>query len=517
MIDRRAFLLSSAALAGCASPRTQATAAHGEAFRTLLDRIAADPPAARLTALNTVDPKTLPPDARVIYGSLGAGTYAEAGLAAFAYGQDGRPYVVTHRAGAWRRIASELGGDGMPLAVDLDAETARIEADAARGVTPPDFILDRTLLALDGAREPLMRARGVGAVAIGAALARQTEALMGLRATASPAPGVSRLPNGRDYYGLTIGRTLGGLFSPRYAHEIAQEQCDALSNEAIEIFSTIDLTSGDVGARFRALAQNQAYLYSDNDSGKARAVADMNANLVRARTLMTPAFSGDLAQTPSSVLRMGAEDEARGAAGRREGGDYIVDLIHIRTRPSWTLPSVVHHETLPGHALQARLQAEAAPPRLQVSTAGAFSEGWAIYAEALADELGAFADAPLARLGYLHWMLFRYGRALVDTGMHAMGWSRARAVETLRSLQGFDAAFVSIDDDIDRMCVEPGVYTAQALAAWNIREERDDAEKRYHGRYTLAAFHDAVLRSGPLARDGLGLAVHLAFGERNPY
>jgi uncharacterized protein (DUF885 family) len=175
------------------------------------------------------------------------------------------------------------------------------------------------------------------------------------------------------------------------------------------------------------------------------------------------------------------------------------------------LPSVVHHELLPGHILQAPFERAAAPPALQVRYASGYSEGWAVYAEQLADELGAFADDPLGRIGYLQWMLFRMARVVADTGIHVMRWSRARAIEEMRALQGESIAFISIADDVDRFCVQPGLYAAQGLAALHLAELRETTRRAAHGRFELARFHDAMLRRGPLSPPGLEEAARAAF------
>jgi uncharacterized protein (DUF885 family) len=511
VIDRRAFLASSAALASCASA-PPASPAQDAALRALVERLDAATPFERSAALSAFDATRLTAQDRILYQSILIPIHADAALARMPYGEEARPYAVTHRAGAYRRIASELGGDGQPLASDLDAETARLESDAARGVAAPDFILDRTLAAVEAARAPLMLARGPAAAAIGEALSRQTEALQRLRANARGEAGVGALPQGAAFYRNALAFHSGLPSGARAAFEDAHRVCASLREEALRLCAEhgLDL-SGGLGAALRRAAADEKHLYSDDDAGKARAIADMNTTLARIRTLLPQAFDG-LEHTPAELRRLTAEEEARGAQGRREGSTYVVDFTRIRTRPAWTLPSVVAHETLPGHLLQAPLQAAAAPPRLQVRCAGAYGEGWAIYAETLADEMSLFADDHLARLGYLQWMLFRYGRVLVDAGLHSQGWSRAEAVETLRSLQGFDVAFVSIEDDVDRICVEPAVFAAQGLAALHIRDAREAARRRAGERFDLRRFHDAVLRHGPLSPSGIDAALRAAFG-----
>lgn len=515
MLDRRSFLASSAALAACASTPL-ADPANDASFRALVDRLADASPIERRDALEGVNPETLTFDGRLLYEAIIAGARADAKLEALPYGDGGRPYAVTHRSGAYRRIPAELGRDDEALARAIDADTTKLEASAAIGAAPPDFIIDRTLAAIGVARRPLMLARGPGAAAVGAAVTRQTETLEGLRESANEDAGVWRLPDGETFYMDAQTLALGSSFEPRDAHALAQERCAHFSVEAFRLLQEGGYDPPahrtTLGALLARAAADPAHLYSDDDAGKTRAVSAMNATLAQIRTLLPQAFSAGLLRTPAEIRRMSAEDEAGGAAGRRDGGAYIVDLTRVRTRPAWTLPSVVAHETLPGHGLQAPLQQTAAPPALQLRYASGYSEGWAIYAETLIDELGLYDGKPLDRLGYVHWMLFRWGRVLVDTGVNVMRWSRTQALAQRQALQGFDVAFATMADEVDRVCVEPGVFAAQGIAAFAIEGERDDARSRFGAAFDLKRFHDAALRHGPLPPDAMRYAGRHAFG-----
>jgi uncharacterized protein (DUF885 family) len=177
----------------------------------------------------------------------------------------------------------------------------------------------------------------------------------------------------------------------------------------------------------------------------------------------------------------------------------------------WTLPSVVHHEVLPGHIHQAPYEGAANAPDLQRRYAGGYSEGWATYAEQIAGEAGAYDGDRLARLGYLQWMLFRYARVVADTGIHAMRWSRERAITEMRALQGDSIAFVSIEDDVTRFCIQPGAYAAQGLAALHIAELRERTRRTARGGFDIRRFHTAMLQHGPLSPPGLDAAARAAF------
>ena len=479
--NRRTFVLSTAALAGCALAPEQSTSSD-TALRALADDETAAP-AVRWRALQRVDARTLTTEGRILRAAIAPGTEAEAALAQFPFGAGGAPYAVTHRNGAYRNA------NATPAAIN--AETARLRADAAMGVVAPAFVLDATIPLVEAAA-----ARATGERA--AALRSQLAALRDLRRDAAEATGVWRLPNGAAFYTHALALQLGAPIDPHGAHQRARAECAKFQAEADQILRTHGHRRGEFAARLAALLRDPAQHYAESDVGRGAALADMRITLERARALCASAFTN--APPAAEVRALPLSEEAHGTRGRREGGAYIVDLGGGRAR--WTLPSVVYHETLPGHLLQA--QYELAAPALQRRYAGGYSEGWATYAEMLADALGGHDGAhPLSRLGYLHWMLFRMARIVIDTGMHALRWSHTRAIAEMRALQGESIAFVSIEEDVSRIVAQPGVAAAQGLAALHI------ADARARTRLPLPAFHDAILRRGPMSPAGLDEALRL--------
>jgi uncharacterized protein (DUF885 family) len=225
----------------------------------------------------------------------------------------------------------------------------------------------------------------------------------------------------------------------------------------------------------------------------------MNRWLVAAQARLTAQFRMvPLSAYATDVVRMTPTEDAAGKAGyrtlpsRQDASAYHVDLHQIRLRPSWSLPSVVHHETLPGHLIQLPIQGEADPHPLRLKAAPGFVEGWAIYAEQLSAESGAFASDPLAEIGYIQWMLFRLGRLLIDTGINHLGWSREQALSFLRDQQGDPVIFAPFDKDVARAFAEPGLLAGQALT-WlgivDLRGSRTSFAK-------LSLFHDQLLAAG---------------------
>jgi uncharacterized protein (DUF885 family) len=293
-----------------------------------------------------------------------------------------------------------------------------------------------------------------------------------------------------------LSQAFGAPVDPQAAHRRALAVTAAAQARADVLLRGQGLTAGSLADRLRTLAQNPRWLYPDDDAGRDQAVADMNARIAALRPRLAQAF-GDLPIAAAQVRRMSRADEAAGRGGYREapsGGAapaYYLDLKAIRERPAWTLPSTAFHEVTPGHLLQLPIQNARAHPAEPAWASTAYFEGWGIYAEQLAADLGAYANDPRGEIGYLQWRLFRIGRVVADTGLHAMGWSRERAIAVLADLQGFPAAFITLEADVDRMIAAPGKYAAEGLGALAL------ADWRPRDRARWPAFHRAVLEGGP--------------------
>lgn len=490
-------------VSACAT--AEASVQSGPTFRELAAHLTNADRGERAIQIAAFDQRTLSAEDRILYEAVRQGSWADGAISASPWGRNGTPYVVTHRYGAYRRANVN--------AAAIDQETEELTAGARAGAVAPMFVLDAAIAAVDAAasraQPDVAEAMRRQSATLGEVRARSAEwTAVGIRS--ADQGGLWTLPGGEEYYALALQFQLGEEISPRDAHRRALAYCRELQREADVLLRAQGLTRGSVGERLRAFAADERQLYTDDAAGKAQAVTDMNAALARVRHLLRDVLEG--ADTPAEVRLVPPEAEADGMAGRREGSVYHVDFGAIRTRPKWTLASVAFHELVPGHILQAQFERAAQAPALQTRYASGYSEGWAIYAERLADEAGAYADDPASRLGYLQWMLFRFGRVVADTGIHAMRWSRERAIQELRELQGDSIAFVSIEEDVLRMCAQPGAAAAQGLAAMRIAELRDETRRRLSAR----DFHAAMLRHGPLSPPGLAQAARAAAAHQKP-
>ena len=496
MTTRRKFLKIGAAAAALAPWRVGAAANGDAAFHALLGQLPAEPAAdetpagadaARLRQsqalreLLVFNPTPLSFGARLDFDGIVEGLALEVALRTkFPIGTTGEtvsPYVVS------QRIGSYLSPDSA-TAANIEGETARLQADAAAGIVPPDFIVDATLAKLKAAR-------AAAPAALAAALEAQIAALKIIAARSTHDAGVWRLRDGDAHYALALRIGTSLSIAPQAAHDEGLRQVRELTAQADALLRRQGLTRGSVGARLHGLGQDARYLYSDDDAGRAQAVAQMNTRLARVRGELGRAFTG-LSPGAVSVVRAGPGKIGYRTAPSYDGskpGVYYVDLRDIKRRPSWSLPTVVHHETLPGHLLQLPLQEHASPPALRLRyTPNAFFEGWAFYAEQLADELGLLAGDDLARLGYLQSLLVRAGRLVVDTGIHFKRWSREEAIARFFAIAG-DAPD-SFENEVDRIVVQPGFTAGPALGRMTI------LKLRAQSRRGLTAFHAALLKRG---------------------
>ncbi len=483
--------------------------------------------------------------------------YGNRGYAAAA-GGGATPYVVSQQNGAYAGIPEFLNAqhqitthtdcDAYLSRLDayarvLDQETARIAHDAARGGLPPDFILDNALaqitrtLAQPAAGQTLVtslasRAAGRGIAGdwagratrlvegrIAPALARQHTVLSAWRARATPDAGVWKLPQGEAYYAwlLKIGTT-----TTKSADEINQmglEQGRAIDAQMDEILRGQGLTHGSVGERTSALTKDPRYLFPNTDEGRAQALAYVNGRIAALRAIM-PRISR-LGLKAAVEARRVPPDIQDGAAlgymnfaaldGSRPA-IYYINLKDTGLWPMWTIASLSAHEAIPGHAWQGAYLAEnAADVPLISSLMGfnAFVEGWALYAEQLADEMGLYADDPMSRLGYLQAQRFRAARLVVDTGLHAKKWTRDAAIRSLVEQTG--RAEAAARSEIDRYCASPGQACGYKVGHAEILRLRERAMGALGVKFDLRDFNDAIVSTCgvPLAVLETAIDIHV--------
>ncbi len=464
------------------------------------------------------------------------------------------PYVLSQITGAYQSVPDFLDSQhviaGKPdadaylarlqaFAVCLDQETARFQRDTAGGVTPPDFLLDKTLTqmaelrATPAAGSTLVaslarraREQGLGGDyetaaikiverEIAPALDRQIAAVQAARATAPLAPSVLRLPDGEAFYAEALRQNITTTLTAAEIHALGLDMTRDLTAELDRSLRAQGLTQGSVGLRLRALYDDAKYRFPNTDAGKAQLLAALHDQVDRVRAQLPRAFR-TLPKSEMVIKRVPSYLEAGspgayawppGVGGSRPGA-YYINLRDTAEVPSWTLPTLTHHEGIPGHYLQGALENESTELPLVQQILGvdynlpsfnAYLEGWALYAEQLADELGMYETDPMGRIGYLHDALFRAGRLVADTGLHVMGWSRDKASQYFVELLGDPLS--SATGEIDRYCVWPGQACSYMVGKVTWLKLRERAKTTLGPRFDIRDFHDAGLLAGamPLA------------------
>ncbi|MEZ6023672.1 MAG: DUF885 family protein [Hyphomonadaceae bacterium] len=416
----------------------------------------------------------------------------------------------------------------------LDQESANIAEDAAAGVIQPDFTIDGATRQLSNfaARPPaetvlvtalrdhlaeiedisdadkaamVERAEAIVRDEVMPAYQRQIEALTAIRPRATHDAGVWRLPDGGDIYAAALRSYTTTSMTPDEIHEMGVELVAQMQSEMDAIFRSQGMTSGTVNDRVRALGRRPDQVYPSTDEGRARLLADLNAQMA-AITARMPEVCGVLAQAALEIKRVPEFTEAGAPGGYYQGaaldgsrpGAYYINLRAPATEwPKFKLPTLTYHEGTPGHHWQISIQQESGSiPFIRSALMGfsAFSEGWGLYAEQLADEMGMYENDPFGRIGYLQSAAFRASRLVVDTGLHAKRWSREQAIDSMMAATG--DVRTSVVTEIERYCVWPGQACSYMVGRQALNRMRDEARASMGDRFDIRGFHDTVLTAG---------------------
>ena len=504
----------------------------------------------KLKRLAAIDRAGLSADEKVHYDTVTYVEKANQRVQAFDFvAQDGfspSPYVISPITGAYQRVpvfldtkhSIQTAADAdaylsrlEAFAVALDANTDRFRAATGRGVIGPDFLLDTTLgqlaaLNVAPAESGLVssldrraRAKGLGeaygqkaakiyADRVSPALNRQIEAVTAARAKAGHEPGVWRYAQGEDFYRANLQFTTTTDLSPQEIHQIGLDQAREIGARLDTLLKAQGLTQGTVGERIQALYKDPKQFYPNTPAGKTQLIGDLQARLDQVRTRLPRVFD----KIPHSTIEVRAVPPAIDAGSplaysepppldeSRPG--YVYFNLHDTAEwPRFNLPSTVYHEGLPGHQLQGgiALENQSIPVLIRNLYFSGYGEGWALYAEQLADELGMYDDDPLGRIGWLKAQIFRAGRCVVDTGMHHMRWSREQAIAYLTALDG--DAVGSTTREVDRYVAIPGQACSYKIGHTTWNRLRDRARAELGPKFDIKGFHSAGLDPGamPLA------------------
>lgn len=507
--------------------------------------------ASQLARLMAFDRKSLSPADAISYDVVmyGLRTNDEANRAyVYGTGGAGQPYVVCQFNGNYSSIPSFLSTEHtIATKADCDAYLERLSAfatsldqeievarhDMALGVVPPDFALATTLVQMQNLRAPTpekssltesvavrARAQGIsgdyGRLAAGLvgdkvypALERQMTLVRDMQKIATHDAGVWKLPKGHDYYTASLVNWATTTQDPAELHRQGQELVKEHTVRIDELLRKQGMNEGTVGARIRAMYNDPAYRYPDTEAGKQALLADLNRR-VQSVWGKLPTYFGTLPKAKVEIRRAPKEKEAGAAAGYYDNasldgkrpGIYWINLRSTAEQPKWVLPTLTYHESIPGHHLQLSIQQEAGLPLIRkVAFFSGYAEGWALYAEQLAVEMGEYDSDPLGHIGQLHDSMLRAVRIVVDTGLHSMKWSRERAVRYYADTLGDPES--SARTEVDRYCVWPGQACGYMLGKLKFLTIRERAQRTLGAKYDIRKFHDAMLQPGAVPLDML--------------
>ncbi|HEY0628973.1 MAG TPA: DUF885 domain-containing protein [Sphingomicrobium sp.] len=458
------------------------------------------------------------------------------------------PFVVIQNVGAYLDVPRFLDTDHRvenaqdaeaylsrleSYASQLDGELGRLKAAAARGLIAPAFLIDKAVgqmtMSVKGARDGgglvesierrtknipgdwAARARAIAQQKIAPALERQLAELQAQRPRATMDPGMWARPHGPQYYQWALRASTTTSLTPDEIHQIGLDELRALQGRMDPILKSLGYTRGTVGERMQALGKDPRYKFAPGDPGRAEIMAFIEERIRIIRGKLPQMFN-TLVRGNLEVRRLPPEEEpgapgAYGGAGSIDGtipGKFWINLRTTDLHTKFDLPDLTHHEAIPGHVWQGEY-ANKLPLIRTLLSFGAYSEGWALYAQQLADEFGVYDDFPAGRLGYLQGIAFRACRLVVDTGLHAKRWSREQAVRFFVEENGSKAEEVA--SEVDRYCSWPGQACGYKIGHTAINRERAKAQAALGSRYDIKAFNDAVLLGGNVPIDVLAKNV----------
>lgn len=318
--------------------------------------------------------------------------------------------------------------------------------------------------------------------------------------------GIWRFRQGAEYYAERLGFYTTTDMTADQVHDLGLAQVARIHDEMRGIMRQVGF-KGDLQAFFNEMRTSKKFYYPNTAEGKAAYLAETN-KAIDAMYLKLPQYFGTLPQARLQVKAVEPfREKSAGKAffqgptpdGKRPG-TYYVNLYDMNDMPTTEIEALAYHEGVPGHHLQRTIQTELkdVPPFRRFGGFTAYTEGWGLYTEKLAKDMGFYTD-PYRDFGRLQLELHRAIRLVVDTGLHHKKWTREQAIKYVED-NSADAPG-GIVKAIERYIVNPGQATAYMVGRLKISELRDRAQARMGDRFTMGGFHDAVLLSGPVPLD----------------
>jgi uncharacterized protein (DUF885 family) len=503
---------------------------------------------AALASVKAIDAEALGPERQRTHavlttlfdGALGPSRVVDYGITAGAWTMWYTPYPIIQNSGPTVDIPNFLGSQ-QPLDSAEDAEvfltrlaSVKSALDGAlesyrhgvqQGAIPPDFVIERSLAVaeafvapeagqnaiylsfrerleaagIEGGQDYADRALRIIDADVIPAYVRIVDYLDEIKTTAPHDAGIWRLPNGEALYAAMIRHMTDFDLSADEIHQTGLDEVERITGQMDKLLRAAGYTEGTVGERMQRLNVEERFLFANDNEGKEKLlqyvreqVDGMYAELpnwfrklpeYKVEVRMVPEFSQ--ASAPMGYYNNPAPDGSR-------PGYYFINLRDTALHPSWTLPTLSYHEAVPGHHLDgATSMGLDVPQLLKALWSNTSGEGWALYSEQLASEMGVYADDPFGDLGRLQAELHRAVRLVTDTGMHAQRWSRERAIDYMVDTEGLDEATAT--SEIERFAVWPAQALGYKLGQLRILALREEAKESLGERFDIRDFNQQVL------------------------
>ena len=415
----------------------------------------------------------------------------------------------------------------------LEGELDRMKSAAGMGVVPPDYLLEKadkqlvntltdamgggalvnTLASSDlpAAVTASRQARQIVTTMVAPALEAQLAEIRRQKSMATSDPGMAQRPFGEEWYAWALRSSTTTSLTPDEIHQQGLAELEELHARMDPILREIGYTTGSVGERMQGLSQDPRYKFAEGDPGRAEIMTFIQERVDWIKSQMPRAFN-TLVDPNMEIRRLPLAEEpgapgAYGGAGSKDGtipGRMWINLRTTDLHRKYDLADLTYHETIPGHVWEGEYS-NRLPLIRSILAFNPFSEGWALYGEQLADELGAYDDFKVGRLGYLQSLAFRACRMVVDTGLHSKRWSRERAVNFFVERNGSKRD--EVESEVDRYCSWPGQATGYKLGHSEIVRQRGLTEAALGEAYDMKAFNDAVILGGNAPMDVLARNV----------
>jgi uncharacterized protein (DUF885 family) len=399
------------------------------------------------------------------------------------------PYVISD---ARNVITGAPFGEGpdAPLYADFKAKVAKLGISAVE----KDLLVEQAAQALNDAVKPAYEALIAEMVA--------------QEKVAGTDDGVWRFPDGAGYYAERLSNYTTTNMTPDQIHELGLAQVARIHREMGAVQKKMGV-KGDLQAFFKYMRETPKFYAPETDEGRALYLAETQ-KAQDAITPLLPKWFGTLPKAPLVVKRVeefreksaGKAFYQRPAPDGSRPGTYYANLYKMADMPLTEVEALFYHEGIPGHHLQLAIQTELkdVPAFRKFGGVTAYSEGWGLYSEKLAKDMGLYTD-PARDFGRLQLELHRAIRLVVDSGLHHKRWTREQAIKYVED-NSADAPG-GIVKAIERYIIYPGQATAYMVGRLKISELRDKAQKALGSKFDVRGFHDTVLKSGPVPLDVL--------------